>query len=161
PLRVDRRSGPLRVGRRPLRVARRPLRVARRPRPLRVDRRSGPPGRGPRMDTFRRNGATVTFPGLATMAGSPAFRAGRVYLGWQYGLAHPDPGPPPRRPVPAEQEQLNPGWLAAQRREERLLTRYWKVSAGVCLAATALVLVLGTVGPLNPALTALGAAVFV
>src|SRR4249920_2326144 len=95
------------------------------------------------------------------MTGAPAFRAGRIYLGWQYALAHPDPGPPPRRPVPPEQEQFNPGWIAAQRREERLLTRYWKVSAGTCLAATALVLVLGAVGPLNPALTAVGAAVFV
>jgi hypothetical protein len=92
------------------------------------------------------------------MTGAPSFRAGRVYLGWQYALAHPDPGPPPRRPVPPEQEQLNPGWLAAQRREERLLTRYWKVSAGACLAATALVLVLGHAGLLNPALTGLGVA---
>jgi hypothetical protein len=94
------------------------------------------------------------------MTGVPVFRAGRIYLGWQYALAHPDPGPPPRRPVPAEQEQLNPGWLAAQRREERLLTRYWKVSAGVCLAATALMLVLGATGLLNPALTGLGAVAF-
>jgi hypothetical protein len=85
-----------------------------------------------------------------------AFRAGRVYLGWQFALAHPDPGPPPRRPVPTGQEQLNPGWLAAQRREEGLLTRYWKVLAGVCLAAAALVLVLGLAGLLNPALTGLG-----
>ncbi|HEV8277157.1 MAG TPA: hypothetical protein VGQ26_15900 [Streptosporangiaceae bacterium] len=95
------------------------------------------------------------------MTGSPVFRAGRVYLGWQYVLAHPDPGPPPRRPVPPDQEQLSPGWIVAQRREERLLTRYWKVSAGACLAATALVLVLGTAGPLNAALTAVGAAAFV
>ena len=90
------------------------------------------------------------------MTGAPSFRAGRVYLGWQYALAHPDPGPPPRRPVPAEQEQLNPGWLAAQRREERLLTRYWKVLAAGSLAGTALVLVLGHAGLLNPALTILG-----
>ena len=84
------------------------------------------------------------------MTGVPAFRAGRVYLGWQYAVAHPDPGPPPRRPVPPGQEQLNPGWLAAQRREERLLTRYWKVLAGASLAGTALVLVLGHAGLLNP-----------
>ena len=103
----------------------------------------------------------ITFPGLAAMTGSPVFRVGRIYLGWQYVMANPDPGPPPRRPVPPEQEQLNPGWIAAQRREEKLLTRYWKVSAGACLAATALVLVLGIVGPLNAALTAVGAAVFV
>jgi hypothetical protein len=113
------------------------------------------------LSPFRQDGATVTFSGLAAMTGSPVFRAGRVYLGWQYVLAHPDPGPPPRRPVPPDQEQLSPGWIVAQRREERLLTRYWKVSAGACLAATALVLVLGTVGPLNAALTAVGAAVFV
>ena len=94
------------------------------------------------------------------MTGDRVFRAGRVYLGWQYALAHPDPGPPPRRPTPAEQEQLNPGWLAAQRREERLLSRYWKVLAGACLAATALVVVLGNAGLLNPALTGLAAAAF-
>ena len=92
------------------------------------------------------------------MTGVPAFRAGRVYLGWQYAVVHPDPGPPPRRPVPPGQEQLNPGWLAAQRREERLLTRYWKVLTGASLAGTALVLVLGRAGLLNPALTVLGAA---
>ena len=94
------------------------------------------------------------------MTGAPAFHAGRIYLGWQYALAHPDPGPPPRRPVPTEQEQLSTGWLAAQRREERLLTRYWKVLAGASLAAIALVLVLGAAGLLNLALTVAGAAVF-
>ena len=94
------------------------------------------------------------------MTGAPAFRAGRIYLGWQYALAHPDPGPPPRRPVPTEQEQLSPGWLAAQRREERLLTRYWKMLAGASLAAIALVLALGAAGLLNLALTVAGAAVF-
>jgi len=93
------------------------------------------------------------------MTTPPAFRTGRVYLGWQFALAHPDPGPPPRRPVPTEQEQLNPGWLAAQRREEGLLTRYWKVLAGVCLAAAAVVLVLGLAGLLDPALTGLGVVV--
>ncbi|HEY6279371.1 MAG TPA: hypothetical protein VIX86_23915 [Streptosporangiaceae bacterium] len=93
--------------------------------------------------------------------GGPVFQPGRVYLGWQYSLAQPDPGPPPRRPVPPEPEQLNPGWLSAQRREERLLSRYWKLSAGAGLAALALVLTLGLSGLLNPALTTLGAAVFV
>jgi len=95
------------------------------------------------------------------MTDAPAFRTGQIYLGWQYALAHPDPGPPPRRPVPPGQEQLNPGWLAAQHRECRLLTRYWKMLAGACLAAAALVLVAGIAGPLTPALTAAGAAVFV
>ena len=92
------------------------------------------------------------------MTAVPPFRASRVYLGWQYSVAHPDPGPPPRRPVPAGQEQLDAGWLAAQRREERLLTRYWKVLAGGSLAGTVLVLGLGRAGLLNPALTIVGAA---
>ena len=94
------------------------------------------------------------------MTGAPAFRAGQIYLGWQYALAHPDPGPPPRRPVPSGQEQFSPGWLAAQVREEKLLTRYWKVLAGASLAAIALVLVLRAGGLLNLALTVAGAAAF-
>src|SRR5262249_57067565 len=94
----------------------------------------------------------------AAMTGVPACRAGRVYRGWQYAVAHPAPGPPPRRPVPAEPEQVNPGWLAAQRREGRLLTRYWKMLTGASLAGTALVLGLGPAGLLNPALTLLRAA---
>jgi hypothetical protein len=93
------------------------------------------------------------------VSGGQVFQPGRVYLGWQYALAQPDPGPPPRRPVPPEPEQLNPGWLSAQRREEQLLSRYWKLSAGACAAALALVLVLGVSGLLKPALTTLGAAV--
>jgi hypothetical protein len=50
-------------------------------------------------------------------------RPDRIYLGWQHALLHPDPGPQPRRPTPPEQEQLNPDWIAAQRREENLLDR--------------------------------------
>ena len=57
-------------------------------------------------------------------------RPDRIYLGWQHALLHPDPGPQPRRPTPPEPEQLNPGWLAAQRREENLLDRPLKLAAG-------------------------------
>jgi hypothetical protein len=88
---------------------------------------------------------------------SGPFQPGRVYLGWQYAPVQADPGPPPRRPVPPELEQLNPGWLAAQRREERLLTRPWQALAGGCCAAVAAVLALGQAAVLNPPLTALGA----
>ena len=87
---------------------------------------------------------------------STPFQPGQIHLGWQYSPAQPDPGPPPRRPVPPEQEQLNPGWMAAQRREERLLSRPWKAASGGCLAAAAVVLVLGQAGLLTPALTTLG-----
>jgi hypothetical protein len=91
--------------------------------------------------------------------GRPVFEPGRVYLGWQYALAQPDPGPPPRRPVPPEPEQLNPSWLAAQRREERLLSRYWRLAAGACLAGLALLLALGLAGLARLWLATSGAAV--
>jgi hypothetical protein len=74
---------------------------------------------------------------------------GRLYVGWQYAMLHPDPGPPPRRPVPPQRDELSPAWLAAQRREENLLDRPLKavcVIAGVIAAAMIVVLV-GRWGP--------------
>ena len=62
--------------------------------------------------------------------GLPRPPAGRMYLGWQYAILHPDPGPPPRRPVPLEHQQLSTEWLAAQRREENLLARPLRMAAG-------------------------------
>lgn len=59
----------------------------------------------------------------------------RVQLGWQFALPHTDPGPRPRRPSPPEHHKLDPGWVAAQRREENLLDRPLKVV--VILAVTA------------------------
>ena len=47
----------------------------------------------------------------------------RLYLGWQYATPHADPGPPPRVPAPSLPVGLpDDGWLAAQRREERLIS---------------------------------------
>ena len=37
--------------------------------------------------------------------------ADRVYLGWEYAVLHPHPGPRPRRPAPPGQERLDPGWV--------------------------------------------------
>jgi hypothetical protein len=85
-----------------------------------------------------------------------SFRADQVYLGWQYALVHPDPGPPPRRPVPPEQEQFNQGWMAAQRREENLLRRPLKLALGGSAALAALVVALAVAGAVNAALTGLG-----
>jgi hypothetical protein len=89
----------------------------------------------------------------------PAFQPGRVHLGWQYAPAQRDPGPPPRRPVPPELERLHPGWLSAQRREERLLSRYWRLAAGACLALLALALAGGVAGLVSPWLATSGVAV--
>ena len=87
-------------------------------------------------------------------------RADRVYLGWEYALVHPDPGPPPRRPIPPGQERLNPGWVLAQQREERRLSRPLKIGAAAAAAGAALTGTLGVAGALNPALTTTGIVVF-
>jgi hypothetical protein len=89
------------------------------------------------------------------------FRADRVYLGWQHALVHPEPGPRPRRPVPPDQEQLNPGWVAAQRREENLLNRPLRLTIAGCAALAALLVTLVVTGILNVALTSFGLAVAV
>ena len=70
--------------------------------------------------------------------GPPRSLPGQCYLGWQYATLYPDPGPPPRRPVPPEKEQLSAAWLAAQRREENLISRPLKLT---CAAAVAIALV--------------------
>ena len=64
------------------------------------------------------------------MTGPPP-RADRIYLGWEYAELHPDPGPPPERPALPGPEQLNPGWLAAQQREERRLSRPLRLGGGL------------------------------
>ena len=89
-----------------------------------------------------------------------ALRPDRLYLGWEYALVHPDPGPPPRRPIPPGQERLDPGWLLAQRREERRLALPLKAGAAAGAGLAALAGALGAAGVLNPALAGTGIAVF-
>jgi len=86
--------------------------------------------------------------------------AGQVCLGWQYELLHADPGPPPPRPVPPDPERLNPDWLAAQRREESLISRPAKGATCGGLLLAAAVILLGWAGWLNQALAAAGAVAF-
>ena len=66
-------------------------------------------------------------------------RPDRVYLGWQYAPRHADPGPLPRRPAPPAPEQINQGWVDAQRREENRLDRPLKLTCGAALALFGLV----------------------
>jgi len=89
-----------------------------------------------------------------------AFQPGQVSLGWQHELLYADPGLPPRRPVPPDPERVNPGWLAAQRREENLISRPARQAAAGCALLAGAVILFGRAGWLNPALTALGAATF-
>jgi hypothetical protein len=83
--------------------------------------------------------------------------AARLQLGWQYALPCPEPGPPPRRPTPPEQERINPGWLAAQRREENLLSRPLKAAFAICAVITVALTASGLAGWLNALAAALGA----
>jgi hypothetical protein len=82
--------------------------------------------------------------------------AGRLYLGWQYATPFPEPGPPPRRPVPPEQERLSPGWSAAQRREEHLLNRPLRAAFAIAVAIAVAAIALGAAGVLNDLVAGLG-----
>ena len=89
------------------------------------------------------------------MTGPPP-GADQVYLGWEYALQYLDPGPPPARPAPPGPEQVNPGWVAAQYREERRLSRPATAGGALALALAVLCVALGAAGLLNAALTATG-----
>ena len=82
--------------------------------------------------------------------------AERLYLGWQYATIFPEPGPPPRRPVPPEQERLSPDWAAAQRREESLLNRPLRAAFAVAVAIAVAAIALGAAGWLNDLVAGLG-----
>jgi hypothetical protein len=85
-------------------------------------------------------------------------RPDRLYLGWQFAPLHADPGPLPRRPAPPAAAQLSQGWVDAQHREDRRLSRPLKVACAASLAASGLVLGLGLTGLLDVSLTAVGVA---
>ncbi len=82
--------------------------------------------------------------------------AGRLCLGWQFATPYPDPGPPPRRPTPPEQERLNPDWAAAQRREESVLNRPLRAAFAISAALGLTAIVLGAVGWLGVLVAGLG-----
>jgi hypothetical protein len=88
-----------------------------------------------------------------------AFRSDRVYLGWQYALTWPEPGPPPPggRPAAAT-EQVDAGWLAAQRREEDRLARPHKLAVACCAAAACAVCAGWLAGLLTAGLAVVAAA---
>jgi hypothetical protein len=68
-----------------------------------------------------------------------------LYLGWQFATPVADPGPPPSLPESADPPRFPTAWLAAQRREERLLARpSWLLLAGAAVLAAAAALADGT-----------------
>ncbi|MEV0622922.1 hypothetical protein AB0I81_57060 [Nonomuraea sp. NPDC050404] len=80
-------------------------------------------------------------------------QADRIYLGWQYILLHPDPGPPPKRPSPVEEPVpgAEPGpaeaeLLRRERLQEDLLNRPVRVFRVFMLVLTVLILAVALAG---------------
>ncbi|MEV4216591.1 hypothetical protein [Nonomuraea sp. NPDC049725] len=87
----------------------------------------------------------------------------RIYLGWQYLLLHPDPGPPPKRPSPAEEAPAagdgpDPELLRRERLQEDMLNRPVRFVRMFMLALTALLLVVAVAGYLDWSFALLGIA---
>jgi hypothetical protein len=87
-------------------------------------------------------------------------QADRIYLGWQYALLHPDPGPPPRRPspgeIPEEPVAVDPAWVRRERLQEDLLNRPVKIVGILMGLLSVLLLVLGFTGVLGWSFAVLG-----
>ena len=85
----------------------------------------------------------------------------RLYLGWQYATPHADPGPPPRIPVSADRQPVpypaGNGWLAAQRREENLITRPLKAAATTAAVIACVLAACAAAGWVPAVIAAVGA----
>ncbi|MFF4197677.1 hypothetical protein [Nonomuraea sp. NPDC001831] len=91
-------------------------------------------------------------------------QADRIYLGWQYILLHPDPGPPPKRPSPEKEpapdaESSGRRTAEALRRErlqEDMLNRPVRAIRAISLTMSALILVAAVSGYLGWSFALLG-----
>ncbi|MER6509228.1 hypothetical protein ABT158_20555 [Nonomuraea sp. NPDC001636] len=91
-------------------------------------------------------------------------QADRIYLGWQYILLHPDPGPPPKRPSPEKEpapDAESSGRAAAEalrreRLQEDMLNRPVRVIRAISLTMSALILVAAVSGYLGWSFALLG-----
>lgn len=88
-------------------------------------------------------------------------QADRIYLGWQYVLLHPDPGPPPKRPARQDVEQpdfdVDPEWIRRERLQEDLLNRPVRIVRALMAGACALILAAAVAGWLHWRFALLGA----
>ncbi|NUW38188.1 hypothetical protein HTZ77_43345 [Nonomuraea sp. SMC257] len=79
-------------------------------------------------------------------------QADRIYLGWQYILLHPDPGPPPKRPSPAEEPppaRPDADLARRERMQQDMLNRPVRVFRLFAVVLSLLVLVLAVAGLLQ------------
>ena len=90
-------------------------------------------------------------------------QADRIYLGWQYILLHPDPGPPPKRPSPvqdpspaAEPDPAAQELLRRERLQEDMLNRPVRTFRLFMLALTVLIVAAAVAGYLAWSFALLG-----
>ncbi|WP_240197439.1 hypothetical protein [Nonomuraea lactucae] len=86
-------------------------------------------------------------------------QADRIYLGWQYMLLHPDPGPPPKRPSPAQETpaaEPDPDLVRRERLQEDMLNRPVRTVRLFMLVLAVLLLVLALAGYLDWSFALLG-----
>ncbi|MEW9554494.1 hypothetical protein [Nonomuraea sp. NPDC050783] len=91
-------------------------------------------------------------------------QADRIYLGWQYILLHPDPGPPPKRPSPGDEPPAAaPPGAAAQvelvrreRMQEDMLNRPVRLFRVFALVLSVLILAVAVAGYLAWAFAIVG-----
>ncbi|WP_188195428.1 hypothetical protein [Nonomuraea sp. SYSU D8015] len=89
-------------------------------------------------------------------------QADRIYLGWQYILLHPDPGPPPKRPSPVEEPAAavpDPAEIELMRRErlqEDMLNRPVRLFRLFMLVLSVLILAVAVAGYLAWSFALLG-----
>ncbi|GAA2689864.1 MULTISPECIES: hypothetical protein [Nonomuraea] len=80
-------------------------------------------------------------------------QADRIYLGWQYVLLHPDPGPPPKRPSPfvepERESKPDPELVRRERMQEDLLNRPVKIFRTFMAVLAVLILGAAVAGALN------------
>jgi hypothetical protein len=89
-------------------------------------------------------------------------QADRIYLGWQYALLYPDPGPPPKRPAredvaeDAAKTAADAEWVQRERLQEDLLNRPVRIFRTFMAVVAAGILVLGVTGVLTWSFVLLG-----
>ncbi|MEO3854657.1 hypothetical protein [Acrocarpospora sp. B8E8] len=85
-------------------------------------------------------------------------QADRIYLGWQYALLHPDPGPPPKRPAREDLElpETDPEWVRKEKLQEDLLNRPVKLFRTFMTGLAVVFVLLGLVRLLDWSFVAMG-----
>ncbi|MBB4934155.1 heme exporter protein D [Lipingzhangella halophila] len=90
------------------------------------------------------------------VAPQPGAQFSTTFVGWRYEVVVGDPGPPPRRPTPTDQERISEDWIAGQKRTEAHTNRPLKYALYALAGFAALCLLLWPIRIL-PGILVLGA----